>query len=664
MDDFIVQLGWDDKKALQGLKEFLSKIRAENFDIKPSLNPKSQRKAEEARAKAESSFKEKQMEKTAKLNEEMRTAHYKEIHRDEKALNKARETAIETRSKAEAKAQSDFRAKKLREAKEDELVIKASDKRVAKEKADLAAANAERARRADVSGANKTKTRRFADSDMMQTISRQDPRKASAAVKAYHKNLTKATLQSAEANRHLVDKLRRTAVELRRVERASKRTSAAQRGLGDSTNHLIRSYASVFALMAGTAAINKTGQSFEALNSAMLAAMGTTEEANEQIANLDKLTDRLGLSLLDTADQYTKFVFASKGKLPTEEVNLLFEGMAELGTTLGVSKERMKLSFTAIQQMMNKSTISSEELKRQFAESMPGGIRIFADALGIGTKELLAQVESGKLLAEDVLPKVARQMKKVAAVGLEQKMLTARVAQGKFFKELESSQNLIFKSGFGEGVGEMFNEIASSMRESSEGMKGLGQMFKLVFKIIGELAEIVIPILDSMFYVLGAVSEKLIDTFSTNKGKIVGGIGAITVASLAMSSALAQSNFWLVALLRNFLKILAPIIAVAAVLEDLIANFDSNKISSLEKSLGYQLNMEKEKKVTEYSPAVNRIIQEGLDPKAGGGVVSSVNRFAEKVVDKFLISVFIDGTETAARKQISQQASQSQVEGR
>jgi tape measure domain-containing protein len=324
----------------------------------------------------------------------------------------------------------------------------------------------------------------------------------------------------------------------------------------------------------------------------------------------------------------------------------------------------MKLSFTAIQQMMNKSVISSEELKRQFAESMPGGIRIFADAMGIGTKELLAQVASGKLLAEDVLPKVARQMKKVAAVGLEQKMLTARVAQGKFFKELESSQDLIFKSGFGEGVGEMFNEIASSMRESSEGMKGLGQMFKLVFKIIGELAEIVIPILDSMFYVLGAVSEKLIEIFSTNRGKIVGGIGAITVASMAMSSALAQSNFWLVALLRNFLKILAPIIAVAAVLEDLIANFDSNKISSLEKSLGYQLNMKKEKKVTEYSPAVNRIIQEGLDPKTGGGVVSSVNRFAEKVVDKFLISVFIDGTETAARKQISQQASQSQVEGR
>jgi len=663
MDDFIVQLGWDDKKALQGLKEFLSKIRAENFDIKPSLNPKSQRKAEEARAKAESSFKEKQMEKTAKLNEEMRTAHYKEIHRDEKALNKARETAIETRSKAEAKAQSDFRAKKLREAKEDELVIKASNKRVAKEKADLAAANAERARRADVSGANKTKTRRFADSDMMQTISRQDPRKASAAVKAYHKNLTKATLQSAEANRHLVDKLRRTAIELRRVERASKRTSAAQRGLGDSTNHLIRSYASVFALMAGTAAINKTGQSFEALNSAMLAAMGTTEEANEQIANLDKLTDRLGLSLLDTADQYTKFVFASKGKLPTDEVNLLFEGMAELGTTLGVSKERMKLSFTAIQQMMNKSTISSEELKRQFAESMPGGIRIFADALGIGTKELLAQVESGKLLAEDVLPKVARQMKKVAAVGLEQKMLTARVAQGKFFKELESSQDLIFKSGFGEGVGEMFNELAMSMRESEEGMKGLSQVFKLIFKIIGELAEVIIPILDSVFYVLGAVSEKLIETFSTQRGKVVGGIGAITLATLGLSKALAGANGFLMSLMLNFVRILAPIIAVAVVMEDLIANFDDNKISTLEHSLGYQLSEKKIKQKSGFGDERSEIFKGAFDMSKGGDIASNLIK-STAMQAAFKINVFIDGNETAARKVVIDQASQSQVEGR
>jgi tape measure domain-containing protein len=663
MDDFIVQLGWDDKKALAGLKSFLTKVRKHDVTINPKMSGKGVKQAK-AQIGAESKAKEKALEKTAKLNEDMRTAHYQEMHRDEKALNKARDNAAKTQRDAQTKAQTDFRAKKLREAKEDESVERASNKRIAKEREGIAKANQDRIDRAAQKNLNRKKSTRFASSDIMQTVARGNPQRASAAIKAYHKNLTKGTLASAEANRHLVQSLRQTATQLKRVERASRKTSAAQRGLRDSTHHLIRSYASVFALMAGTTAINKTGQDFEALNSAMLAAMGTTESATEQISNLDKLTDRLGLSLLDTADQYTKFVFASKGKLPTEEVNLLFEGMAELGTTLGVSKERMKLSFTAIQQMMNKSTISSEELKRQFAESMPGGIRIFADALGVSTKELLRQVESGKLLAEDVLPKVARQMKKVAAVGLEQKMLTARVAQGKFFKELESSQNLIFKSGFGAGVGEMFNELTQSMRESQGGMKGLSKFFNMVFKIIGELAKVIIPVLTSALSVLGNISEMLVDVFSTNQGKVIAGISAITVATAGMSGALATSNFWLVSLLKNFVRILAPIIAVVVALEDLMANFDDEMWSSLEVSRGKQFNTPPAEQRDFGSPVLNKISKDALDTTFGSSPLASIGKFLTKEFDRTEIKVYIDGTETAARKITSQQASQSQVEGR
>lgn len=138
-----------------------------------------------------------------------------------------------------------------------------------------------------------------------------------------------------------------------------------QNGLKDSTRNMLRSYVSLFSIFGATKSINKVGQGFEAMESAMLAAMGNKEDAARNIQFLDEMTSRLGLSLLDTADQYTKFVFASKGKLDTEQVNTFFESVAEAGTVLGVSRERMKLSFNALQQMLNKTTVQNDELKRQ-----------------------------------------------------------------------------------------------------------------------------------------------------------------------------------------------------------------------------------------------------------------------------------------------------------
>ena len=45
---------------------------------------------------------------------------------------------------------------------------------------------------------------------------------------------------------------------------------------------------------------------------------------------------------------------------------------------------------------------------------MYGGVNLFADALGMTTKEFMKAMESGQLMSDEVLPKLAIQMKKVA----------------------------------------------------------------------------------------------------------------------------------------------------------------------------------------------------------------------------------------------------------
>jgi hypothetical protein len=195
-----------------------------------------------------------------------------------------------------------------------------------------------------------------------EAVARADPRRASAIAGQLESAIRKGDIQ---AINNAKNALRRYGQEARRTQRSVLSLRTAQQGLGDSTRHMIRAYASLFTVLAATGSINKVGQGFEAMNSAMLAAMESKEEAAKQVEFLDKVTSRLGLSLLDTADQYTKFTFAAKGKLPTEDVNFFFQSMAEAGTVLGISNERMKLSFNAVQQMLNKTTVQSEELKRQ-----------------------------------------------------------------------------------------------------------------------------------------------------------------------------------------------------------------------------------------------------------------------------------------------------------
>ena len=173
----------------------------------------------------------------------------------------------------------------------------------------------------------------------------------------------KGAYRSREAMRALTLQMQEAAFKNRDLNKQLAKQNMLMRGLNDSSRNLVRSYVSVFAVLGATTSINRVGQSFESMNSSMLTATGNVELAAKEVEFLQNMTRRLGTSMIDTSDSYSKFLFASRGKLDTSQTRELFEGLSELGTTLGISKERMKLSMNAITQMLNKGKISSEELR-------------------------------------------------------------------------------------------------------------------------------------------------------------------------------------------------------------------------------------------------------------------------------------------------------------
>lgn len=365
-------------------------------------------------------------------------------------------------------------------------------------------------------------------------------------------------------------KLKELIYQQRKATLATRKQSLAMQGLNDSTRHLIRTYASLYTALGATTYIKDTAQKFQSMESAMLAATGTSQKASSELEFLDGMTSKLGLSLLDTSDAYTKFLFASKGKLGQSEVRELFEGLSELGTTLGVSKDRMKLSMNAITQMMNKGKISSEELRLQLAESLPGAIPIFARAIGKSEAELFKMMESGQLLSADVLPKVAKEMKKVASVGLDEKRKGSLVAEGQFINQLEKSTKTVFKGDMEKAYSELLRSITTYLGENEDTLRSLGQIFSATFNIIEGALRVVTPIVGTFIERLSDGVTGINKMFGEGSAEMVGKWG--TMVAIALSP------------LTRILTI------ITFALDEIDAFFTPQKIGLLEKIAGWDLD--------------------------------------------------------------------------
>lgn len=183
---------------------------------------------------------------------------------------------------------------------------------------------------------------------------------------------------------------------------------------------LLPGYGKLIALVGGLGAAYAAGQfvqtvtQFQAIESGLKAATGSTEAAQSAMAYVRAESDRLGLSLGSTAKDFTSFAASTRGtELEGEKTRKVFSAIAEAGTVLGLSADDMSGALLALSQMASKGTVSSEELRGQLGERLPGAFNIAAKAMGVTTAELGKMLEQGQVLASDFLPKFAEEMHRV-----------------------------------------------------------------------------------------------------------------------------------------------------------------------------------------------------------------------------------------------------------
>lgn len=292
-------------------------------------------------------------------------------------------------------------------------------------------------------------------------------------------------------------------------------------------------YASIWQGMElGKSIINRTAE-FEGLATALNFASGSMELGGINMEYVTKTAKELGLALMPAMEGFTKLNAAAKGtQLTQTDVRDLFQGVSKAVSVLALNSEKAHGTYMAFEQILSKGKVSAEELRRQLGDRIPGAFQIAARAMGVTTTELDKLIRSGKLLSEDFLPKMARQMNEEFTPGIAKSSNTLRAHLNRL-----NTQLLLLKVGFGTAI---IPELTKAIRKFGDLDKGLQRninWFKEHKSTIYAFAKGVVTLTGALL-ALSAVMKVL------SVAQFLAGLGPIGLAIAGITIAVAGAATW------------------------------------------------------------------------------------------------------------------------
>lgn len=180
----------------------------------------------------------------------------------------------------------------------------------------------------------------------------------------------------------------------------------------------------------------------------------------------------LGLDLEQVSSSYIKLSAASRGtSLQGEQTREIFTAVSKAATTLGLSSSEADGALLAVSQMMSKGTVQAEELRGQLGERLPGAFQIAARAMGVSTSELGKMLEAGQVIAEDFLPKFAKQLEKELGQASADAAGTAAREMNRLKNEFGDLVKTVADGGSANAIGGFFGLMAQGLAGVTEKMK-------------------------------------------------------------------------------------------------------------------------------------------------------------------------------------------------
>lgn len=227
-----------------------------------------------------------------------------------------------------------------------------------------------------------------------------------------------ASAQAATAEKALAVQARAT---LGATQQSANEAGASVAKVTENTNGLNEAFKRLGPIIAasftGREFVNTIVQA-ESLKRGLTAITGSSQAAAAEIEYLRRTTNELGLDTESAGKAYLSLTAATRGTaIDGEKTRALFEAISRAMGTLGKSSAETERALTAVQQMASKGTVSMEELRGQLAESLPTAMQAAADGAGLTVAQLIKMVETGDVLAKDLLPALTKGLDDLYAKG-------------------------------------------------------------------------------------------------------------------------------------------------------------------------------------------------------------------------------------------------------
>lgn len=250
-----------------------------------------------------------------------------------------------------------------------------------------------------------------------------------------------------------------------------------------------------FGIVAGVGAIAEVTNNIyenikaqQSLDLALKSVTATSAEYARAQEFINELAQKQGLEINNLQEQYTAFYVAASGKLSDADLEQVFGDIARSGAALGLTNEALERSFNAVNQMLSKGTVASEELRGQLAESLPGAVQAMTRAVQIlhpelknlTEKDLFNLIKEGRILASEVLPETAKQLALLTGAENAQNVDTLTKSVNRLSNEWK---NFIRELNDGDGVfagviSRTTNGMANIVKYSTNAIKSAAELRK------------------------------------------------------------------------------------------------------------------------------------------------------------------------------------------
>lgn len=338
-----------------------------------------------------------------------------------------------------------------------------------------------------------------------------------------------------------------------KITREASGMSSSLRGLENAFSGTFQA-ASVFRTLIGSItlgtlskSIYDVNSSFNAFKSTLLAVNeGNLQATGEEMRYTEDMAKRLGQRIDDIQESFGSFSVSSKlAGVSTQQTREIFEATITAMTVLHRSSDRTKLALLALEQMMSKGTVSSEELRRQLGEQLPGSVNLAARALGVTTAELQKMLKAGSIASSTFLPKFAAEIQKTYGSSLESALKNATAQFNLLYDAVYDLQVVIGQSGTMDALAQAFAKVKDAI-SAPEFLSFASQFGERTSKVVGLLGDALVYLIKNIDLVvdgfklllalkIGGFIQGFLGSFMSLQGVLSAGASAIRVFGAALS---------------------------------------------------------------------------------------------------------------------------------